>query len=130
MEIKDFEFTDKETEESFIQKIKDKFIDVNELTPHICSWLKNNAEDLVDTILNIAPNGDYSKLISEPDEMVKFVKEVCCNPEVWKCCSMSEKGQLFKFEFKCTAIDDGDKFFGIVMIGKESKKVRHAFVQK
>lgn len=102
-----------------------------ECTKALCDSLLERAEEVVEDLPSVAPHGDYSKLLEEPESIAKFLREEAAKPENWKF-EMLEvrkaKDQLMELIFVSTAVDDGDILKGFVFVGL-SGKIRHAFVQ-
>jgi hypothetical protein len=95
----------------------------------LCKYVSAQAEEIALELPNIAPNGDYSKLIEDNDGMATFLKEEVAKPNVWILAGAQdyENKSLFKFEFLCKAVDEGKTLIGKVFISK-SGVIRHAFV--
>ena len=95
------------------------------LTAPLETYVKDKAEELSLDIANIAPHGDYGKLLEDNESMTNFLREDASKPENWKLEMIrSEKaGQqsLLQFVFINDAIDDGTSFKGYVFINKSGK---------
>jgi len=131
-DIKELEVGEKATNEQLDQKIREKLgIGFSEMTEALCLSVKERAVELVEEIANIAPNGDYGKLIEDKDLMAKFLQEEAAKPENWIIQFIETKKKdsgLIEFVFFNKTVDDGDIFKGFVFVGK-SGKIRHAFAQ-
>jgi len=92
--------------------------------------LMEKAEELVPEMMNLAPNGDYSKMTEDPQEIMFFLKEEAVKLENWKLqfIDIKKDSQLMELVFFNTSVDDGDSVKGFVFVGA-SGKIRHAFVQ-
>jgi hypothetical protein len=122
-------------EEDKIEQIEEKLKRVLNLTsddmkPHICTWLKSHAEELTLQLTNIAPHGDYEKLIEDNDGMAEFLKNETAKPENWKLSLISaynKENSLIKFTFSTPSVDIGKSLRGLVFVGPKGN-MRHAFV--
>lgn len=114
------------------QVLKDKLgIGFLECGEALQKFIQENAEELVEDVANIAPNGDYGKLLEDKQEMAKFLREEASKPENWEIQMVEVKkkqDQLMELVFFNSAVDDGDIMKGFVFLGL-SGKIRHAFVQ-
>lgn len=93
--------------------------------------LQERANEFVDELISVAPNGNYEKLIEDPGAILKFLEEEAYKPEHWELELLgvrSEKDQLIELIFLNKAIDDGDTLKGYVFVGM-SGNIRHAFPQ-
>ncbi len=112
--------------------LRDKLgIGFAECTQALCDSLLERAEEVVEDLPSMAPHGDYSKLMEDPESITKFLREEAAKPENWKF-EMLEvrkaKDQLMELIFVNKTVDDGDILKGFVFVGL-SGKIRHAFVQ-
>jgi hypothetical protein len=112
--------------------IKEKLgLSVDELKQRLSSYVVANAEELTLTLVNIAPLGDYSKLLEDNDGMAEFLKSEAHKVEHWKLNKISPSDvndKLLSFEFANDSIDDGESFQGFVFVSFQGK-IRHAFAQ-
>ena len=79
----------------------------------------------------LAPNGEYDKLMEEPEAILEFLRREAAKPENWVLEFVEvrkEKDQLMELVFFNKAVDDGDSLKGFVFVGL-SGKIRHAFPQ-
>ena len=93
--------------------------------------VQERAEELTLDFVNIAPMGDYEKLLEDNDSMAQFLKEEAHKPEHWKLESIfvnAVNKELLSFVFKNIAVDDGEGFEGFVFITKRGK-IKHSFAQ-
>ena len=100
-----------------------------DLRAPIISYVSSHAEELSLQFPNIAPYGDYSKLIEDNDGMSEFLKKLD-QPTDWKISVLEEdkKYGLLKFGFICTSVDDGDALEGFTYVTMNGK-VKHSFAQ-
>jgi len=101
------------------------------MTRALSDSLLERIEELAEELMNIAPYGDYSKLMEEKDGITKFLQDEASKPENWKIQfieAKKEKDQLIEFVFFNKSVDDGDILKGFVFVGL-SGKIRHAFAQ-
>lgn len=114
------------------QKVKEKLgISIEEMRQALSSYVIENAEELTHEFVNMAPLGDYSKMLEDNDSMSEFLKTEAHKPEHWHLYSVRQSdanAALISFDFKNKAIDDGEIFSGFVFVSK-SGKIRHAFAQ-
>lgn len=97
----------------------------------LAASLQERAEEFVEELVAVAPHGDYGKLIENPEDILKFLKDEAYKAENWVLELLgkrSEKEQLIELVFLNKAIDDGDMLKGYVFVG-ESGVIRHAFPQ-
>lgn len=91
--------------------------------------LIERAEETVLEMRNIAPHGDYDKLIEDNDGMADFLKNEAQKPENWKLYGIKIsdiKKDLISFAFVNIAVDEGDTMQGFVFVSKGGK-IKHAF---
>jgi len=114
-------------DEQLQEKLGLKIIDLQNA---ICEWIKKNSEELTHEFVNIAPSGDYGKLLEDNDSMAEFLKNESAKPEHWNLMAArgNENPNLIQFMFDCEVVDEGDTFKGFVFVSK-SGKIRHAFAQ-
>lgn len=112
--------------------LKEKLgLTVEDLLEPLCKAVGERAEEVVLSLPNIAPYGDYGAMIEDNDGMAEFVKKEAVKPETWALHSImddSSNKTLLKFTFKNKCVDDGEVLQGLVFVSK-SGKIRHAFAQ-
>lgn len=112
--------------------IKDNLnVSLEELKNSLSSYVVASAEELTHEFVNIAPLGDYSKLLEDNDSMAEFLKSEAHKAEHWKLTEIKlsdVNNSLISFVFRNESIDDGDVFKGFVFTSAEGK-VKHAFAQ-
>jgi len=91
------------------------------------------AEEITLDIPNIAPYGDYDKLIENNDEITEFLKTEAHKPNNWEsygfsCKDMLTDKALVLFHFWNTSVDQGDTLEGTVFVSKYGK-IKHVFPQ-
>jgi hypothetical protein len=130
--LEDLELSHDDEMETIEKKIQDKLgISVNEMRQALSAWTMEHAEELTQDFVNMAPLGDYSKLLEDNDSMAEFLKAEAHKPEHWMLYSVRTSDAnkaLLSFDFKNDAVDDGDIFSGFVFVSL-SGKIRHAFAQ-
>jgi len=113
-------------------KIKEKLgISFTDMTNALSEYVISHAEELARDFVNIAPFGDYSKLLEDNDSMREFLKNEAHKPEHWLISSISPsdlKKDLISFNFINKSVDDGDIFQGFVYVSFGGK-IKHAFAQ-
>lgn len=127
--FEDLELTPQDTPEEAVSKVESKLeIKIDSLKENLNSYLKKNAEELAIQLPNIAPHGDYVKLLEDNDSMTQFLRDNASNDEHWKLKAIAAADfDLIQFLFANKAIDDGESVMGYVYVSK-SGKVRHSFV--
>jgi hypothetical protein len=130
--IEDFDLKETDSVEEIDSKIKEKLgVSVPEMQEALSKYVISNAEELTLQLVNIAPLGDYSKLLEDNDSMADFLKSEANKPEHWLLNSLrlsDVNSNLLSFEFINDAIDDGDSFKGFVFVSLQGK-IKHAFAQ-
>lgn len=130
--FKDLLPEDAKTPEEIDKVLQEKLgISLAEMSKALSDSVSERAEELAEDTMNIAPYGDYSKLIEEKEDILKFLQEEAIKFENWKIQfieAKKEKDQLIEFVFFNKAVDDGDILKGFVFVGL-SGKIRHAFAQ-
>ena len=125
--------------ETWEAQLKESFnLSFFDLQKELGVWISGNADKISRDIMNIAPYGDYGKLIEDASEISKFVQEDCSKPETWKLIG-AKKVKLYEpdnkknidfeclqFCFTCEAVDEGDYLLGSVYVN-EFGKVKHTF---
>jgi hypothetical protein len=100
-------------------------------TEKLSTVLRDKAESLTLELPNIAPLGDYSKLIEDNDGMTDFLKSEASKPEYWKL-NLIRKNDLndtmIDLVYTNQAVGDGTEVSGVVFINKACV-IRHAMVQ-
>jgi len=121
-----------ESPEQWDAKVQEKLgLSFADMKNALSQYVKDKAEKLALTFINIAPFGDYDLLIEDNDGMVNFLKTEACKPEHWSIESVynnPKNPSLLQFTFYCTVIDDNDIFKGHVYVSKTGS-IRHAFAQ-
>jgi dsDNA-binding SOS-regulon protein len=130
--IEELNLQPNDTIEVIDAKVKEKLnIFINDLKESLSNYLKYNSEKVCQEVANIAPNGDYSKLLETPEQMSSFLQQEASKPENWELHSILDcetNTSLIQFVFYNLSIDDGDVCRGNVFVSK-SGKIRHAFAQ-
>lgn len=98
------------------------------LKEKIIPYIQSHAEELSLQFPNIAPKGDYSKLIEDNDGMADFLKSLKVEDFRLSAIAEEDKFDLFKFIFVCDAIDDGTSLEAFTYITKAGK-IKHSFAQ-
>jgi len=128
----DLELKDAQTAEDVDSLLKEKLgISLDEMRQSLSTAVLSSASDLAETMFNIAPLGDYSKLLEDQPSMVAFIKEEAHKAEHWKLVSASispVKQSLIVFTFNNQSIDDGDVMKGYAYVSFQGK-IKHAFAQ-
>jgi hypothetical protein len=111
-------------------KIQQKFgTTVLQMQEALSKSVQTRAEELTLNFVNIAPMGNYEKLLEDNDSMSEFLKTEAHKPEHWKLevIEVSDiNKELLNFIFYNKAVDDGTNFRGFVFVTK-SGKIKHAF---
>ncbi len=130
--LADLELKEDDKAEDVDKKIQEKLgLSLVEMQQILSQYVLEHAEELTHDFANIAPLGDYSKLLEDNDGMAEFLKTEAHKPEHWRLYSVrqNETNQtLISFDFLNDAVDEGRSFEGFVFVSK-SGKVRHAFAQ-
>lgn len=129
--LDDLGFIEGTGSEEWDLKLQEKLgLKILDLQNAICDWIKNNAEEISQDFVNIAPLGDYGNLLEDNDSLALFLREESAKPEHWELMGVksTDNQNMIQFIFDCSAVDDGNTFKGFVFVGK-SGKIRHAFAQ-
>jgi hypothetical protein len=105
-------------------------ISLNSLKQLLSEYVVSHAEEITLELPNIAPYGQYDKLIEDNDEMAEFLKKEVSKPEAWLLAGILDDEKftsLIKFKFICKAVDEGQVLEGYVFTSKAGI-VRHSFV--
>lgn len=130
----ELDFTQLESPEDVETMLKEKMgIGLQFMQDRLAEVLKEKAGELILDFSNIAPNGDYSKLLEDVDGMTEFLKTEAAKPENWKIHELQVIKQnpslpLLECIFLNSVVDDGSTLEGYVFLSK-SGFIRHAFVQ-
>ncbi|WP_143507984.1 hypothetical protein [Ectopseudomonas mendocina] len=118
--------------EAVEQKLQEKLgLSVQEMREALSKYTVDNAERLTHEFVNMAPLGDYSKLLEDNDSMAEFLKTEAHKPEHWQLFGVrvsDVNSGLLSFNFSNDSIDDGDVFNGFVFVSMQGK-IKHAFAQ-
>jgi dsDNA-binding SOS-regulon protein len=113
-------------------KIQEKLgTTVGQMQEALSKSVVERAEELTLDFPNIAPLGDYDKLLEDNDSMAEFLKTEAHKPEHWKLdgIRLSDLNkELISFIFNNVAVDDGTTFKGFVFTTKLGK-IKHSFAQ-
>lgn len=128
----DLNLADEDSFEQVDEKIKEKLgVSFIELKQALTDYVVSHAEELTHELTNIAPLGNYEKLLEDNDSMAEFIKNEASKAEHWHVQGVTVSGpqnNLLAFHFGNDSIDDGDVFEGFVYVSF-SGKIRHAFAQ-
>jgi len=106
-------------------------VSVLEMRQALSSYVLDKAEDLTHEFVNVAPMGDYGKLLEDNDSMADFFKTEAHKTEHWLLKEVAPSDvnkELITFRFANDAVDDGDIFTGFVYVSMLGK-IKHAFAQ-
>lgn len=130
--LKELDRADEKLEDNLDVLLQEKLgLSLSKLKESLAVFLNERAEEFALDLPNISPYNDYTKLIESYDGMVNFLKSDVTKPETWHIVAIAEDSKnknLLKFEFKSTAVDDGESIEGLVFVSK-SGVIRHSFVQ-
>lgn len=131
-DIKELVSEELKTPEDIDKKLREKLgIGFSEMAGALTDSLQQRAEEVAEDCFSVAPYGDYSKMIEDPEGVAKFFREEAAKPEHWKLeyFELQKKGgQMIEFIFTNSSVDDGDILKGYVFVGL-SGIIRHAFCQ-
>lgn len=124
------------TEEDDFEQVKTKVqaklgIDFQDFHQALSQSVQNRAEELTLELPNIAPLGDYGRLLEDNDSMAEFLKTEGHKPEHWKLQAIRASDvskELLNFSFRNTGVDDGETLTGFVFTTM-SGKIKHAFTK-
>jgi hypothetical protein len=135
LKYEDIKDLDHEQVRQFIWgRMRDKIGVKNEdMIAALSKSLVDRAEEITLDMPNLAPYGDYEKLIESNDEMATFLKTEACKPENWEAYGFSTRDMLtekalISFVFWNNAVDDGKTLEGTVFVSKYGK-IKHCFPQ-
>jgi hypothetical protein len=127
-----FGLTEEDNAEAVGKKIEAKIgIAISVMQEALSKATMERAEELTLEIPNIAPLGDYEKLIEDNDGMAQFLKMEGHKPEHWKLYGIKGSDlqkELISFVFTNLGVDQGDTLKGFVFVTKTGK-IKHAFPQ-
>lgn len=123
------------------QKITDEEIDakmqqhlnltLQTLKNKLTTVFSSKLDVLVEKLPNIAPHGDYSKLIDDEEGMKNFLSIELTKEDSWKLRSIYQhhsNENWILFVFSCLAVNNGDSNLrGNVIVSKKGI-IRHSFV--
>lgn len=112
-------------------KIKEKLgLSFQDMVEKLGPYVLKNCDKIADQMRNLAPYGQYDKLMEDKSQMLDFLKQELVKPEVWRLQEYTLDSKFKKmvvFKFKCSAIDQADSVFGNVLVSF-SGAIRHAFI--
>ena len=110
------------------KKVQEKLgLNFNDMYISLANYINDNVNDIVKDMINVAPHGDYEKLIEDTDGMVEFLKAEVVKGENWRLDMVKTiQDQVLQFRFLSTAVDDGETFMGFVVVSFAGK-IKHAF---
>lgn len=130
----DMALEEAETIEAVEIIIKEKLgVSFQQLKEALSVSVQERAQELSLEFANVAPHGDYSKIIEDNDGMAEFFRSEAHKPENWEITEVrpvDQKGMpnLITFGFSNKAVDDGSSMTGFVYVNFEGK-IKHAFAQ-
>lgn len=135
--IKDLKLDDlKEDDENFWTLLDERLkehlgINSVEIKEALSKAIVESAEELSLELPNIAPHGNYEKMLEDNESMANFLKDEASKPEHMVLYSIHEDDkmkQLLKFVIVNKAVDNGESLTGFVYVSKAGV-IRHAFAQ-
>lgn len=130
--FEDLGLDDKDEMPQVEQKIQEKLgLTVAEMKAALGDYVQGHAEELTHEFVNMAPLGDYSKLLEDNDSMSEFLKTEGFKSEHWELRGIRASDvqkNLLSFEFANKSVDDGESFQGFVYVSFQGK-IKHAFAQ-
>ena len=127
-----FGLTEEDKVEDAARKVEEKLgISVETMKQQLSQYVIDHAEELTLELPNIAPLGDYGKLLENNDDMTQFLKEEGHKVEHWKFFSIEQSQinkSLLSFKFANLGVDDGHTLTGFVFASKTGK-IRHSFAK-
>lgn len=128
----DLGLEDKDEMPAVEQKIQEKLgVSVSDMKEALSKYVVEHAEELTHQFVNMAPLGDYSKIIEDNDGMAEFLKTEGHKPEHWQLYGVRTSdvsSNLLSFNFTNDAVDDGESMNGFVFVSYQGK-IKHAFAQ-
>ena len=126
----DLKIKPKDKEEDIDIKVQDGLgISLLEMKEYLSNELLLNADTIAKDLINIAPLGDYDKLMENAEEMADFLKTEGIKTEHWKLAGVKDiQDQMLQFRFLSKAVDQGDTFEGFVVVSFNGS-ICHAFCQ-
>lgn len=115
-------------------RLKEKLgVSIEDLQNVLSKKAIEDAEKLTVQMKNIAPHGDFSKLIENNQEMAEWMKTEGHKPENWAIEEIFDDPNmrlkfLIRLRFSNRAVDEGETIFGTVLLSKNGV-VRHSMVQ-
>lgn len=114
------------------QRLKERLgVSAVEIKEALSAALVKTAEEISLEMPNIAPYGDYEKLLEDNDGMTEFLKKEAGKPDnllIYSIVEDDKQKQLLKFTLICKAVDEGESLKGFVYVSKAGV-IRHAFAQ-
>jgi hypothetical protein len=116
--------------EDLNQKLKEHLgISIEDMQDALSKFVIAQNVELSEEFMNVAPFGDYSKLMENKFDIAKFFKEEAHKPEHWIVYGLGGvKDQCTKFVFNNDVVDDGTTLVGYVVVNSTGK-IKHAFAQ-
>lgn len=131
----ELDFSKAETPEDIENILKEKMgVSFLPLQERLCSVLKEKAEELTHDFTNIAPNGDYDKILEDNDGMAEFLKTEAAVPTNWIVHELRVERinpklpLMLQLMFNNKVVDDGTTLEGYIYLSKTGA-IRHAFIQ-
>lgn len=128
----DLDFKEEDTLDEIETKVQAKLeIPFSLLRERLSSYVQEHVNTLVEDFVNIAPFGDYSKLIEDRAGMIEFLRTEAHKTQHWKLRVVQPSEinpTLLSFEFGNEAVDDGASCSGFVYVSFHGK-IKHAFAQ-
>lgn len=134
--IKEFEELDLSPDaktEDVVKLLEEKLqVSFAEITQRLSAYVVENADLISEDIVNIAPLGDYSKLIEERPQIVDFLKTEAHKEEHWALDSLAttetDEMKLIGLAFANKAVDEGEILAGVAYVTYDGK-IKHVFAQ-
>lgn len=122
----------KEAEELISLILSERFsISLDELKPILISYLKNNVDAIAEQLPYIAPNNDWSKCITDQNDIKKWLIDCATNSKDWSIYGITETDipKVWSIMFTNFLAETDGHIVGYVYVS-EFGKIKHVFVQR
>jgi len=130
--LSDIPLKDTKTSEEMDKVLREHLgIGFSECAEALSASVAERAGELAEEMINLAPYGDYDKVMEDKGLILSFLREEATKVENWAIEFIEVRkatDQLMELVFFNKAVDDGDILKGFVFVGL-SGKIRHAFAQ-
>lgn len=122
-----------ESQDSVAKVLKEAFnIDLNVILEAVTIDTIKKSSSLAEQSGGIAPKGNYVNMLSDNNDISKFLTEEASKPEHWKLVDINKEKyndlELLVLKFANLAVDDGENLYSTVFVNSTGN-IKHILTQ-